>query len=496
MINQKMTQPTKRHKAERKPLIINAFLMGSSGHQSAGIFSHPRDKSTELYTSIEYWQNLAKLLEKGKFHSCFIADVLGPYDVYNGPRNYDAVAISGAQWPISDPSYFIPIMASVTENLNFGMTFSTISEEPYHLARRLGTLDLITNGRLGWNIVTSYLESGARNLLGGKPLPEHDERYERCDEYTKVIYKLLLSSWRDDAVELNKQERIFTNPKGLREINHEGKYFNVPGPSITHPSRQRLPVIIQAGSSPRGMEFAAENAEVVFLSGFSPELLLPRIAKIKQLSVEKYNRPKDSIKFLSLVTIVVGKTQSEAQAKYQEYKSFTNPEGSQALFSGWSGFNIGQLDHDQELGDDVKSQAISSFIENWKKAVPGVEKWTRDVITDEIRIGGSGPRIVGTPESIADELERWVDVAGVDGFNFAYTVLPESYEDLIELLIPELQKRGLAQREYSVPNGSFREQLYGEGQVYPRDDHPGSKYQWRAGVTKGIFEKSLKENGL
>ncbi|CCH45553.1 hypothetical protein BN7_5135 [Wickerhamomyces ciferrii] len=489
-----MSQPTKKQKT-RKPLIINAFLMGSSGHQSAGIWSHPRDKSPELYTSIEYWQNLAKLLEKGKFHSCFIADVLGPYDVYNGPRNYDAVALTGAQWPISDPSYFIPLMASVTENLNFGMTFSTISEEPYHLARRLGTLDLITNGRIGWNIVTSYLESGARNLLGGKALPSHEERYERCDEYTKVIYKLLLSSWRDDAVKLDKLNRIFTDPKALREINHKGKYFDVTGPSITQPSKQRLPIIIQAGTSSKGMEFAAENAEVVFLSGFSPELLAPRIAKIRQLSIEKFNRPSDSIKFLSLITLVVGETEEEAAAKFEEYKSYTNPEGSQALFSGWSGFDIGTIDPNDEL-HDVKSNAISSFIENWTKAVPGINKWTREVIADQLRIGGSGPKFIGTPEQIADELERWVDIAKVDGFNFAYTVLPESYEDIVELVIPELQKRGLAQTEYQVPGGSFREQLYGDGVLYPREDHPGFKYQWRQDFTKEEFEKHLNNNGI
>lgn len=486
----------KRQKRERKPLILNAFLMGSSGHQSAGIWTHPRDNSTDLYTSIDYWTNLAKLLERGKFHSCFIADVLGPYDVYNGPRNYNAVAESGAQWPISDASYFIPLMASVTKSLTFGMTFSTISEEPYHLARRLGTLDLITGGRIGWNIVTSYLESGARNLLNGKELPSHEERYERADEYTKVIYKLFLSSWRDDSVKLNKSTKIFTDPKGLREINHRGKHFNVSGPAITHPSKQKLPVIIQAGSSSKGIEFAAENAEVVFLSGFSPELLAPRIAKVKKLAKEKFQRPEGSIKFLALITLIVGKTDEEAQVKFNEYKKFTNVEGSQALFSGWSGFDIGQLDPDEELGENVKSNAVSSFIENWKKVTPDVQKWSRSVIADKIRIGGSAQTIIGSPITIANELENWVDIADLDGFNLAYTVLPESFEDVIDLLIPELQKRGLAQLDYSVPGGTFREQIFGKGQVYPRDDHPGSKYQWREGVTKEEFEKHLLKQGL
>ena len=186
--------PPKKVKTEhkKKNLIINAFLMGSAGNQTINNWRNPNDRTTELFSNPNYWTDLAKLLEKGKFNTVFLADVLGPYDVYKGPSNLEPVARVGSQFPTLDPSYFIPLMAAVTKKLAFGITISTISEQPYHLARRLGTLDLISNGRVGWNIVTSYLNSAARNLLNGENLPPNDVRYARAEEYVDVVYKLSL----------------------------------------------------------------------------------------------------------------------------------------------------------------------------------------------------------------------------------------------------------------------------------------------------------------
>ena len=194
-----------------KKLIINAFLMGSAGNQTINSWRNEDDRTSELFQSPSYWTDLAKLLEIGKFNTVFFADVLGPYDVYKGPGNFGPVAKAGSQWPISDPSYFIPLMASVTKKLAFGITISTISEQPYHLARRLGTIDLLSNGRVGWNIVTSYLDSASRNLLGGQTLPSNDERYEKAEEFVDVVYKLFLSSWQDGAVLKDKKAVSYTH---------------------------------------------------------------------------------------------------------------------------------------------------------------------------------------------------------------------------------------------------------------------------------------------
>lgn len=481
---------------DRKPLIITAFDMGCLGLQAPGLWKHPKDQSAKK--DLNYWTNLAKLLEEGKFNSFFIADVIGGYDVYNGPRNLTAAETSGAQWPVLEPSLFVPAMAAVTKNIAFGVTFSTISESPYLFTRRLATLDHLTNGRVGWNVVSSYLDSAARNTLGGQDLPPHDERYVRAEEYLQVVYKLFLSSWSDDAVKLDRELGVFTDPEKVREINHVGKYFNVPGPNIVHPTPQRLPVILQAGASSAGKDFAARNAEVVFLTVFTPEKLALEIAAVKKIAKEKYGREEGSIKFVQLLTTIIGKTHEEAASKYKEYKSYGDKEGAQALFSGWTGIDIGKYGKDEELVH-VESNAVRGFVENWTKLSPGDDpniKKTRDYVADQITVGGLGPVFWGTAEEVADKIEHWVDVSKVDGFNFTYAVTPGTFEDIVYELIPVLRKRGLAWEDYPKEGLTFREQLFGtdrEESTFVEESHPAHKLRWRAGVSKEEFEALLEK---
>jgi alkanesulfonate monooxygenase SsuD/methylene tetrahydromethanopterin reductase-like flavin-dependent oxidoreductase (luciferase family) len=199
-----------------------------SGHQSPGLWRHPSDRSSD-FNSLTHWTSLAQLLERGCFHGIFIADVLGGYDVYGGPRNLAPAIRSGAQWPVNEPLSLVPAMAAVTKSLGFGVTISTSYEQPYHLARRLSTVDHLTNGRLGWNVVTGYLDSAARNLTNGAEQKAHDERYAICEEYMDVVYKLWNKSWRSDAIRLDRQKAIYTEPSLVQEIRHEGKYFTVWG---------------------------------------------------------------------------------------------------------------------------------------------------------------------------------------------------------------------------------------------------------------------------
>lgn len=477
----------------KKELIINAFLMGSAGNQTVGIWRHPDDTSTELYQNPKYWTDLAKLLERGKFNSVFLADVLGPYDVFKGPGNFGPVAKTGSQWPISDPSYFIPLMASVTTKLAFGMTISTISEEPYHLARRLGTLDLITNGRVGWNIVTSYLDSASKNLLNGKKLPSNEERYDRAEEFVDVVFKLFLSSWQDGAVKLDKKNGIFTDPNGLRHIDHIGKYFNVPGPAITSPSQQKLPVIIQAGTSSRGKELAARNAEIIFLASLTPEALAKSVKEIKQIAATKYGRDLSKMKFIALITVILGKTHQDAENKYFEYKKLSDEEGAQAMFSGWTGVDINNFEENEVL-TNVNHIAVASAVKKWQTAYPRVEKWTKRAIIEEIKVGGSGPLAIGTAEEIAETIQEWVDISDIDGFNCAYTVLPQSFEEIVDELLPELRKRGLARDDYPIVEKpseylTFREQLFGKRHL--DETHPAHNLNWRADENKEEYEKRL-----
>lgn len=492
----------KRQKKERKPIILNAFDMATPGLQSPGLWKHPKDKSRD-YNTIEYWTNLAQLLERGKFNALFIADVLGPYDVYNGPRNLTAAAKAGAQWPINEPSAVIPAMAAVTKNLSFAVTASTISEAPYHFARRLATLDHLTKGRVGWNIVSSYLDTASRNLLNGEPLPPHDERYEKAQEYLEVIYQLFLSSWADDAVKLDVKKGVFADPERIREINYDGKHYKVPGPFISEPNPyQRLPVILQAGASTKGLEYAAKNAEAVFINGMTPEGLKTKIDKLNDL-IKKNGRNPDDVKKVQLVTVIVAPTHEEAIEKFNDIKQYADAEGAQALFGGWTGINLGEYEWDQKL-DEVESNAVKSMAEMWTKPFPGdppdLEK-TRAYIADKVSVGGSGVLFIGTPEEVADEIENWVDISGIDGFNFTYAVTPGTFEDIVDLLVPELQRRGLVWKDYPKDGLSFRENLYGidrEDATFLKPDHPAYNLRWKKGESREEFEeklnKALKDN--
>ncbi|KAF5124315.1 Dimethyl-sulfide monooxygenase [Metarhizium anisopliae] len=463
----------------KKKLILHAFVESCSGHQSPGLWQHPDDRSSN-FNNVSHWVELAKLLEKGKFHGIFIADVLGSYDVYKGPKNPDPAVVSGAQWPVNEPLAVVPAMAAATKNIGFGVTVATTYEQPYHLARRLSTVDHLTGGRLGWNIVTGYLDSAARNL-GFTEQPPHDERYAIAEEYVDVTYKLWQASWRDDAVKLDPKTRVYTDPSLVRTINHAGKYFTVPGPHICQPSPQRTPLILQAGTSSAGKAFAAKNAEAIFVAGHSPSTIAKNIADIRQQAKAQYSRDPRSIKFLTLFCPVLGKTQQEAEAKYREYLSHGSEDGALALFGGWTGIDLAKYGDDEELRH-VESNAIRSAVDAWSKSTPEVPKWTKHTVANHIKIGGLGATVVGTPDRVADEMERWVAEADVDGFNLAYAILPGSFEDIIELLLPVLRQRGLFWDDYAVEGGTYRENLSGEaGQRIPREDHPASRYHWKSG---------------
>ena len=462
----------------KKRLILNAFVEMCSGHQSPGLWRHPEDHSSE-FNNINHWTSLAKLLESGKLHGIFIADVLGGYDVYNS--SLDSAIRTGAQWPVNEPLSIISAMAAATTSLGFGVTVSTTYEQPYHLARRLSTIDHLSGGRLGWNIVTSYLDSAARNL-GHKTQPDHDARYAQAEEYMVVMYKLLESSWRDDAVQLNRRTGIYTDPSLVRQINHTGPYFSVPGPHICQPSPQRTPLLLQAGASRAGKEFAAQHAEAIFMSAHAPAVCAKSVSEIRALAKSKYNRNPHNLKVLALVTPILGKTEEEARAKFKDYQQYASHEGALALFGGWTGIDLSQYGDEEELRH-VESNAVRSTVDAYARFSPSTSKWTKHTIAAHVSIGGNGPVLIGTAAQVADGLETWVAEADVDGFNLAYALFPQSFEDIIEMLVPELRQRGLFWEDYEVPGGTYRENFYGrKGQTGPLDEHVASTYRWRAGV--------------
>jgi alkanesulfonate monooxygenase len=265
---------------------LNAFSMNCVAHQSPGLWRHPRDRSSD-YNRLSYWTDLAQTLERGKFDGLFLADVLGVYDVYGeGPR---AALREAAQVPVNDPLLLVSAMAHVTRHLGFGVTCNLSYEPPYTFARRMTTLDHLTGGRIGWNVVTGYLDSAARGA-GRMRQTGHDERYDAAEEYMEVVYKLWQQSWADDAAVRDRAAGIFADPDKVRRVIHHGAHYDLDAIHLCEPSPQRTPVIYQAGTSPKGREFAARHAECVFVSGPSAKVIAPRVADIRRLAVENGRR--------------------------------------------------------------------------------------------------------------------------------------------------------------------------------------------------------------
>ncbi|WP_079435009.1 LLM class flavin-dependent oxidoreductase [Zoogloea sp. LCSB751] len=448
-----------------KTIRFNAFEMNCVGHQSPGLWTHPRDRSWQ-YKDLEYWTDLAKILERGFFDAVFIADVVGYYDVYKGD-NYHALH-QGVQIPVSDPLQLAAPIAMVTEHLGIGITASTSFEHPYTFARRLATADHHTKGRVGWNIVTSYLESGARNV-GEGGLRRHDNRYEVAAEYVEVLYKLLEGSWEDGAVLRDKASRVFIDPDKVHEIGHKGRYFDVPGYHLCEPSPQRTPVLFQAGASGAGKAFAASHAECVFVSTPARSTLQQYVADIRQQAAAAGRDPSKVLVY-ALVTVIVDETDEKAWAKFEEYKQHVSYDGALVLLSGWSGIDFGKY-APQDPVRAVETNAIVSVVEHLAK---GDKEWTIDELARWAGIGGLGPVFVGSPATVADTLQQWVEETDVDGFNLAYALSHETFEDVVEYLVPELQRRGVYPTAYKP--GTLREKLFGEGPRLP-DSHPAARYR-------------------
>lgn len=447
---------------------FNAFDMNCVAHQSPGLWRHPDDQSWR-YKDLEYWTELAKLLERGRFDGLFIADVLGTYDVYGASD--EAAIRHAAQIPVNDPLLLVSAMALVTEDLGFGLTTGTGFEHPYPFARRMSTLDHLTKGRIGWNVVTGYLPAAARNM-GQTDQPAHDARYDHADEYLQVLYKLWEGSWEDDAVLRDRERGVFTDPSKVHHIGHSGTHFSVPGVHLSEPSPQRTPVIFQAGSSPRGVRFAAENAEAIFTAAPTKELLAKTVTTIRR-ELELAGRDPYSAKIFNLTTVVTAATDEEAHVKHAEYLSYGDPEGALVFMSGWMGVDLARYGLDEPIGN-VDSNAILSAVAAFQSADPDGREWAVRDIAEWGEIGGMGPRFVGSGARVADTLQEWVAETDVDGFNLAYAISPGTFADFIEYVVPVLTERGAYQSEYAA--GTLRNKLLGRGDRLPTE-HRGAGYR-------------------
>jgi FMN-dependent oxidoreductase (nitrilotriacetate monooxygenase family) len=451
----------------KRRIYFNAFHMNCVVHQSPGLWVRTEDQTVN-YTQLKTWVELAKLLERGRFDALFLADVVGVYDVYR--NNREAALTQAAQIPVNDPALLIPAMAYATEHLGFAFTSSIQQYHPFIFARLVSTLDHLTGGRVAWNIVTSYLESGARSL--GQPgLLPHDERYDMAEDYLEVCYKLWEGSWEDDAVVRDRECAIYADPAKVHAIHHDGKYFSSHGCHLAEPSPQRTPVLYQAGGSPRGREFAARHAECVFVSGLNPAKVGEAIRATRELARQAGRNPEDILFFL-YAKVITGDSEADVRRKHDEYLSNVNYDGALALLSGGAGIDFSEYDPDAPL-EYVETNAVRALMQAFVH--PGSDhRWTLRELVKLVGLSGGGPLLMGTPEQLADIMAKWVD-AGLDGFNLAYMVTPGSFVDFVDGVVPILQRRGMMQAEYE--DGTLREKLKGRGIARLREPHPAVRYR-------------------
>ncbi len=450
----------------KKQIRLNGFTQNTVAPHSPGLWRHPKDQG-HRHGDLDYWTDLAKLLEKGKFDAMFLADVMGIYDVFG--ESSDAAIKNAVQVPLHNPLLQISAMAAVTDHLGFAPTYSATYTQPYKLAREFSTLDHLTKGRVAWNVVTSYLESEAVNL-GMAGQIEHDKRYDRADEYMDVVYKLWEHSWEEDAVEADRETGVYTNPEKVHPINHEGEFFNVPGEHLVEPSPQRTPVLFQAGASSKGKAFAAKHAEALFTTLASDlDELKAFTADIRERAVEN-GREADDIKIFPGIVPIVGRTEEEAQEKYEELLKYVSYEGTAAMLSGHTGVDFSKYDPDDYV-EDVTTEASHGFLQ--KYAASTTRKWTvREAILHH-GLGIGATKVIGTPEQVADELEAMANEGDADGFNIIQASSPSTFEDFIEYVIPVLQERGSYRTEYEA--STLRENLFGKGKVRIPENHHARK---------------------
>ncbi len=446
-----------------KQIRLNAFDMNCVGHIQQGLWTHPRDRSA-AYGSLDHWVELARLLERGLFDGLFLADVLGVYDVFGaGP---EAAIRHGVQVPVNDPMMLVPAMAHATTNLGFGVTANLSYEPPYVFARRMSTLDHLTGGRIGWNVVTGYLDSAAR-AMGFDRQVAHDDRYDVADDYMQVVYKLWEGSWADDAVRADRGAGVYADPARVRAVRHDGPHYRMQGVHLSAPSLQRTPVLYQAGSSDRGRRFAGSHAECVFLNGGPVGQVAGHVAAIRAAAVAAGRAAGDVLAFVG-VSVIVAETETLARAKLEDYRRYASGEAALVHASASMGIDLDAYGMDQPI-EAVPTQAIASNL-----ASMAAQAMTKRKLLDRMVLGSRQVPIVGDAGQVADALMAWVGDADVDGFILSRTVTPECFADFIALVVPELQRRGAYKEAYAP--GTLRGKLFGADRLPAR--HPAAAMRW------------------
>lgn len=445
-----------------------------AGPQVGGTLSwpHPRSSSTD-YRDPEHWIRVARLLDDAGFDFLFFADGYG-YPTVGG--DLPALSVSGGiNFPGIEPGYLIPVLARATRRLGFVVTSSTGLDHPVQTARKFATLDHLTGGRIGWNIVTGASQDAIAALFGHDTMRQHDARYDQADEYLELALTYWQQGWDDDAVVVDRARRVYAEPGGVHRIEFAGEHFRSSGYFAVTPSPQRTPVLFQAGTSARGRAYAAGNAECVFVQGTTVDATRANVADIRARAVE-HGRDPASIRVMVGVTITVGETHEQAVAQRAEFDALQTDEVVNVLYSGNTGIDLLSLDPDRSLEQLVADGKVGQVGQsNIDRFVPkdGSPAPTVRQILDQLRGRGTrGFAITGSITEVANELESLMDDTDLDGFLLEPIFAPTDLEDFCRWVVPELRRRGRLPTEPSI--GTLREQLLGAGR-HLASDHYGAR---------------------
>ncbi len=434
-----MTQPRQMH--------LVAYLKTGPTAMHVGAWRHPDATLHDILEPSRY-EHIARVLEAGFFDGCFFADLFGLYDIHKG--GFDTYIGKGGQISFLDPLMVLPLMARATTHLGIGTTLSTTFHNPYNLARMLASLDILSKGRLAWNVVTSATDLEAQNF-GIDHIPPKDLRYDQADDFLQACFALW-DCWQDGVLVLDKERNVFGDPTRMKYANYEGPFFRTRGPLSIPRSPQGRPVIMQAGASDRGRDFAARWAEAIFSAQRGKENMVAFYEDIKT-RMEARGRRREDCAILQGLTVVMGETESIAREKADYLNSLIDPELQLASSSSGLAVDLSRIKSEAEM---VAAQGNQGM----KGSHDGINQiMQQEGVTFDKAIARNRGLFAGTPSQVADHMQDLFESGACDGFVVAQLVFPATLEQFCTSVVPELQRRGIFRKSYT--GRTLRENLLG-----------------------------------
>ncbi|WP_426323350.1 NtaA/DmoA family FMN-dependent monooxygenase [Microbacterium sp. E-13] len=459
----------------KRALHFSLLTMPTLAHNDYGMWRHPENRKAR-FDDPEFWADLARITEEAKMDSLFMADGLGIADSFGG--SFDVALREGMHVPVIDPGLVAASVAAATTHLGLAITAASTYDPPFSLSRRMATLDHLSDGRVGWNVVTGFLKNGDDNY-GVPPASSSAQRYDTTEEFMDVCYKLWEGSWEEDAYVLDRNSAVVIDPAKVHRIDHVGEHYRCSGPALWHPSPQRTPVILQAGMSERGRLFGAKHAEVIFAATMAePAAYTDLIADIRAKAAS-FGRGREDLKIMGLAGIITGEDDAAAERKAAEYEKWFRPDGFIAHLNAANGFNPMAHDREELLLEALRTDGFKR--DDFTNSIQRADITVGEYMDKFKEFRATPGTFIGGPQKVADEIEEFVDRFDLDGFLLRSYSYPASVRDFRDYIMPELQRRGRYRTDYE--GTTLRENLFGAGHARIAANH-------RAAGFRGAFTGS------